>query len=510
MDNFKLLSDQPLRSQADFENAKFGHNEIAETLTSLIINCPTPFTIGLFERWGVGKSTIPYMLKKAMAENKFGFVVFDVWKHESDALRRTFLKESVRQLKDQGNLKDDFTLQERLDLKVTRKIEGQFRLKDFFKKYRNASLSIFIGIVLLGVLVCWFFGVESLKTFASIILSILAGGGIVSVIISKAMGYFLTSETITQEIERFKDPHEFEFEFERLVENLRSSKMLVIFDNLDRIVHEKAVEILATIKTFLETENVKGKGVIFLIPCDDRAIKEHLRNVYYKLSNLEKDAFSEEEFLRKFFNATLTIPDFYPTELESYAMELLNQTSIPEFKESSVAWLVTKAYRQSPRQIKQFINQLIGLYILAKKRIEKNSLPPDFLTGNISKLAKFLILYNRFPEQMEELRRNKIWDLEKVPLEKEIVGGSNFVEFNNFLNETNHIPINNLNIFFMLRRSEFELQLPGYDDFATALQDNRTDDVTSYLQALTEFPTKRGVLSQAINFLKRLLLRTQK
>lgn len=500
MDKFNLLSDQPLKTEKDFESAKFGHEEIAETLTSLIINCPTPFTIGLFGRWGAGKSTISYMLRKTMPENKIGFVLFDVWKHESDALRRTFLKESVKQLKDQKNIQENFNLEERIDSKIIRKVEGQLQLKGFSKKYWKIVLFVVLCLLLLGILIYNFLGFENLKSYVSIVLSILTGGGILTAIISKAMSHFLTSETITHEIDRFKDPHEFQSEFEKLLSSLKTNKVLVIFDNLDRVTHEKAVEILATIKTFLETENVKGKGVIFLIPCDDQAIKEHLRSVY-KLSDGESEAFSEEEFLRKFFNATLRIPDFYPTELESYAMDLLIQTNIPELRESSVAWLVTKAYRQNPRQIKQFINQLISMYILAKKRIEKNSLPADFLTGNISKLAKFLILYNKFPKQMKELRQKKIWDLDQIHT-MSFSEDLKFAEFSKFIEETSQIPINNLNIFFILRRSEFEVQLPGYDDFSTSLQDNRIDDATSYLQALPEFSSKKGVLNQAI---KKLL-----
>lgn len=502
--NYNLLSDQPLKSETDFESAKFGHKEIAETLTSLIINCPTPFTIGLFGRWGVGKSTISYMLEKPMIENKVGFVLFDVWKHESDALRRTFLKELVNQLKGQKNIQEDFNLEERLYSKITRRVEGQFPLKDFIKKHSKLILCISLYILLIGIFIYNFLGIQYLKSYVSIVLSIVTGGGVLATIVSKMMSHFLTSETITHEVDRFKDPHEFQSEFEKILSALKTERMLVIFDNLDRVTHEKAVGILATIKTFLGTENVKNKGVVFFIPCDDRAIKEHLKGVY-KLSDGEKEAFSEEEFLRKFFNTTLRIPNFYPTELESYAMDLLNQTEIAELKEGTVAWLVTKAYRQNPRQIKQFINQLISMYILAKKRIEKNSLPADFLSGNIAKLAKFLILNNKFPKQMEGLRQKKIWDLEQIPRDLTIVGDPDFAEFNKFLKETSQIPINNLNIFFTLRRSEFEVQLPGYDEFAAALQDNRIDEATSYMQALTEFSAKKATLSQAI---KKLLEET--
>ena len=270
--------------------------------------------------------------------------------------------------------------------------------------------------------------------------------------------------------------------------------------NLDRVTHEKAIEILTTIKTFLETENVKNRGVIFLIPCDDRAIKEHIKNVY-KLNADTSDTFNEEEFLRKFFNASLRLPDFYPTELESYAMELLGQTEIKALQESSVAWLVTKAYRQNPRQIKQFINQLINIYVLSLKRIEKGILPKEFLDGNVAKLAKFLNPgYNNFPSQLGGLRQQKIWDLEQIPQGDTTDKVS--TEFKSFLQETSHIPINNLDIFFTLRRSVFEIQLPGFDGFAAALQDNRVDEVTTYLQALPDFKNNKSTLSQAI---KKLL-----
>ena len=240
-------SDQPLKTEKDFESAKFGHKEISETLTSLIISCPTPFTIGLFGRWGVGKSTISYMLKEAMSENKFGFVLFDVWKHESDALRRTFLKESVNQLKEQKNIQENFNLEERIDSKITRKVEAQLQLTGFFKKYWKIVLFVVLCLLLLGILIFNFLGFENLKSYVSIVLSILSGGGILTVIISKAMSHFLTSETITHEIDRFKDPHEFQNEFEKLLFTTKPNRMLVIFDNLDRVTHEKAVEILATI-----------------------------------------------------------------------------------------------------------------------------------------------------------------------------------------------------------------------------------------------------------------------
>jgi adenylylsulfate kinase-like enzyme len=55
-------------------------------------------TIGLFGGWGTGKSSIVENLKTNLLSEKTPVVIFDVWKHDGDALRRTFLKNMDIQL----------------------------------------------------------------------------------------------------------------------------------------------------------------------------------------------------------------------------------------------------------------------------------------------------------------------------------------------------------------------------------------------------------------------------
>lgn len=98
--DFEFLKDKPLETTGELSASKFGHEEIATTLSRIIIKCPAPFTIGLFAKWGAGKSTVANSLKEQLPAEKIPVIIFDVWKHEGDALRRTFLKETVRQLKE--------------------------------------------------------------------------------------------------------------------------------------------------------------------------------------------------------------------------------------------------------------------------------------------------------------------------------------------------------------------------------------------------------------------------
>lgn len=107
--SFKYLNEQPLKSS---DNLEFGHKEIVTTIDKIIVNQSWNITIGLFGNWGTGKSTIVESLRDALKPKKIPMIIFDVWKHDGDALRRTFLKECASQLN------SDFYGSEYLDSKI--------------------------------------------------------------------------------------------------------------------------------------------------------------------------------------------------------------------------------------------------------------------------------------------------------------------------------------------------------------------------------------------------------
>ena len=61
--DYEFLIDKPIPSEED-QNIRFGHKEIARTLSDLILKAKPPFTIALFGKWGTGKSTISNSVKK--------------------------------------------------------------------------------------------------------------------------------------------------------------------------------------------------------------------------------------------------------------------------------------------------------------------------------------------------------------------------------------------------------------------------------------------------------------
>lgn len=493
--DFNFLKDVPLSDAKNAPRMEFGHGEISNTLVKMVTNCPAPFTIGLFAKWGTGKSSLANSVKAPLLAVNIPTVIFDVWKHEGDALRRTFLKEMDRQLKESGKVVFDldFKLSERIDNKVGQTSEGKFTFnKEKFGQIWKPLVSI---IFLLGIsklltlhyhhfdsYLKWIYGIFGLSTFSSIIF-----------LLMQQSVKFISTETVTFSADRYEDPYQFEQEFSEILQALKHRRILIVFDNLDRVTENRVEEVLTTIKTFLEPLDAKDihKEVIFLIPCDAKAIKKHLANVY---GATDAEDFDSDEFLRKVFNTILWIPDFFPAELESFAASKLRETKVASFDDDNLAWLLTKAFRDNPRQIIQFVNILLSSYLLMKEREgEGKDFPKDFLDGNVPQLAKFLLLEQLFSKDMDGLREAKVINLDAYIgqmlsplLATEVVRPrTNFVDF---VRETTNIPIVDLQIFFTLRRAVSEKIFPGFATFIQYLEDGKSAEADDYFKEVLSKP----------------------
>ncbi len=494
--DFHFLSDEALKK---LREDRFKHLSIAEALKDIILKCPLPFTVGLFGGWGTGKSTIANFLEEKLSEYKDTIVVvnFDVWKYEEDSLRRYFLINLVNQLKRQESLPEDFELIERVESSVSRSFEGGLRIS--WKKVAQFKfyLLAFLGAIILGgIMTCHFSpfwcqsylgGIFSLSFTTSAILFLFQVGSEI-----------ITSETKTLSQERLKEPHEFEREFDRITNDTKHNKIVIIIDNLDRCTHEKAVELLSTIKTFLEP---KANNCVFLIQCDEEAIKKHLESVYLKTENAKSNnaIFNADEFLRKFFNTSIKIPPFIDADLEEYTERLLRETNLEAFDNNpDLVTVITQAFRENPRQIKQFINTLISHYLIALERESGDSpiIPSGTITQNVAFLAKFLIVRQEFPSFYKTIIEDPK-NLERFPTEP--------VRLRDFINGTRIVKTDNARAFIYFKQPARYL-LPGgvEEDLEIAFEDNKKDDV---IKILNEIRNKGVTASGIAKFIQELLER---
>lgn len=487
--DFKFISEEPKKSKAN-DPLSFGHDQIVNALESFTITCHTPFTIGLFGKWGSGKSTIVENLQDNLITKGVPTIIFDVWKHEGDALRRTFLKDIDTQLKSERLTKfykENFELDARL-VSNTTTIREEIKLK---RKELLISLVVTLGyflIFLIGIALIWFLFVYRLNWLSpsdysfKFILTIFLSAIPFASVLTKLTEKYTDKKKTEIKNDKFQDPHEFEAEFNNVLNNIIPPRAVIVFDNLDRVSGENAVKIISTIKTFLEPIDKKNedKEVVFLIPCDVEAIKNHLKKIFAQEVENSQTGSHADEYLRKFFNTIVWIPEFFDTELEKLATEKLAETKISDFDNQELSALIVFVFDQNPRQIIQFINILVANYQLLKQR----NIPNFSLKDNVPQLAKYLLLIQRFPEVMEVYRKGMLYNLEDgttlVALLNEqslVLPQNEMLDFNKFKALTEHVYIDSLEVFFKFKISEFESTFENSSRLIKLIESNRIKDL---------------------------------
>lgn len=490
MENFKFLSDEAVLDSA---NDRLKHPSIAETLKTIVINSPLPFTIGLFGRWGAGKSSISNFLKEKLntKENKVPVILFDVWKYENDSLRRQFLLELVKQLKEQSSLEKKF----KIDTRVTSSISKNFQGATTIDKGKLFQLILLLGAVFVAVGACFFVinPTSAPSYLASTLTSIIGIIGLATII--QYTTQVVTTETGTISNDKFSDPDEFEEEFAKIVTASKPKRIVIIFDNLDRVTHDKAIELLSTIKTFLEP---KAKKCIFLVPCDEYAIKVYLESVYTQ-PGIE-NTFDADEFLRKFFNTFIRIPDFINADLEGYTKEQLTNTRLEEFRNNTdLITVITQAFRDNPRQIKQFINTLLSHYLLAYEREKgRNAIikPSGTITKNSAFLAKILIIKQKWPKFYKQISTDP--STFSSPEDIEENKGLSI-----FLSGTSITTTTNLRAFIYLKQPSSKLAIAGIEseNLEIAFKDNNGEDAKKIIKAINNDESEHIKLLEFIKIL---------
>lgn len=474
--DFEFIPDAPIPADKKDE-LFFGYQQIAGTLAKIAEKSPTPFTIGLFGKWGTGKSTILNQLESFLDPNTV-LVIFDVWKYESDALRRSFILDIALQLREKGMLNDGFIekIKEKLYLDISRPRE------EF--KWSWRALILFFGIFLAVLFVQLTFTNKFTLTTA---LSSFFAGLIGS--LSELIRTTISVDKITIAEDRINSPEKFSDEFNNLFKAIGDKKLIIAIDNLDRVDRDKAIELLGTIKTFLTSEKSKD-GIVFIISCDDQAIKEYLMAVYVK--DNQNSQFDPDEFLRKFFNTVLKIPKFLNLELDSYTKALLKQTKIAVFQDNlDLELIINYTFRENPREIKQFINNLITYYLIALERIEGKELDKTFINKNIPFITVLLIIRQKFSNvynfmEHKTLREATTWpefmgakeELEKLIDDKEKQVFIEFLDSINWIKPSS----DNIAVFFTLRTSLEEKTLPGWDQFLDAAINKRVETATKLIK----------------------------
>jgi len=486
---FKFLKDAPLGNKD--EVIEFYHSNIAPALQEILENETCVHTIGLFSKWGTGKSTVIEMIRN---ELKYPMFIFDAWKYQDDSLRRIFLIKLVEFLNDQGENIDSAILDRvyktteiREEIAVLKQVtkEQNFLKKGISFLKANWLLVLAIFLLLIWVSLETFLGsenfiIQTIKNFAAVVGSFSLLGVLLVPIFEKiwqrsvdkflsSLGPLSTIKTKVEKEERLNSPEQFEILFQKIVKQVRK-KVIIVFDNIDRVQGDTAIRILSTIKTFLDPKEIKG--LTFIVPCDSEAINNQIKSFYEAKDN----HFDPSEYLRKLFNVIIWMPEFIEADLYAFIKKIINDTG--EIKQmlqnDDVVFVIGSAFSNNPREIKQFINNLISALVIASETEVWNR-----IKNNVPYLAKVLVLKQKYPEAYNRLK-DKWHDPENI------LRDDDKNEFRDFMLNTSRITVDNAKPFIYFKEPAISKKLTDSSGLTLALVEGDKEIAIEIIQKETD------------------------
>ena len=450
-----------------------GAKPYVTTLSTIIENSETPFTIGLLGGWGVGKSSIIKTIQDEYNnhnDSEIAVFTYDAWKYSNDSFRRTFLFE----------IKEFFKMD----------------ISDSFRSfYENRSEEIDHKLAVKKYSLWWWFTLFPLLLFLVLLFPIQTDLKIITSIISIVLTIVTTllRETfvqykVTVSKQKVFAPEQFEKIFSEIIEKITNKpkdkwewikgflekrkkkikKLVIVIDNIDRCHKDLAFELLLTIKNFLEQ-----KGVVFIIPIDEEELKKHIK----------KQGNNPNEFLRKLFNTTISIKHISEGDLFDFAKKLNDKYNL-KFPIDVIS-IVAQQFSKSPRKIIQFLNVLQTEILLSKNQESENLIPKGSISENIPFLTKLLIMREEWPNlyflfQTKPFILNNICkNIKKNENDFNIDGYNLSVEQRNFLRRTNHIQPNHVNYELFFINKDLYKNIP--DNTSKLIESNDYEEIIKQL-----------------------------
>ncbi len=415
----------------------FEHQHYVSVLKDILLKSQTPINIGLYGKWGVGKSSIVHMLKEEIENDKelkdFEYVEVDAWGISGKSLQQGILEEI------NSNLGFPYTQEELEDTLYNIQQVDTIEFRNLFRSYW------WIWAIIAGSSIPLLLHAKDDIVSA---LSILGFASIIGVLVPLSRLFFSSSKRI---IPRAVSTFQFNKIYEKIIQK-RKKKLVVVIDNLDRCEDTVAVELLGIIQTFMVRENC-----INILACDDEAIVTHLKNV--KRNYTDKDG---NEFLSKFFQVTIRIPPFIGENLSSYTDKLMKKRSV-KFNPFVKPILISGAI-ENPRKINQFLNIAVALYRLAEFKENAGKIQKDSITGNTNFLMKIIVIRHEWPEFYKSLENSPdlLNDKEKFDvwcnqqMGKQHVKNDEIERLKKFLNATRTSRVNDIRPFLRLNQESYD------------------------------------------------------
>lgn len=332
------LTDAPI---ASIEHESLGLLDHVEALSEFIRHCETPITIACQGDWGSGKTSMMNMVREKLTSS---------WDGQQRIETRWFNTWQFAQ----------FQMQDEITLSL---------LTSFLEDLGDSEAARIVGK--LGK-----FAANTMGNVVKAAVDITTGGAgdLVKDAVDKA-----TAQDNVSAIRRLRG--DIQKAVDKLLTKQQASRLVIFIDDLDRLVPERAVEILEIIKLFLDVPHC-----VFVLAVDYHVVSRGLEQKF----GVGMDDLKGKSFFDKIIQLPFNLP-VAQYDIRRYMKTLFGGQF--KFREDDTDLLVRLAEHSigaNPRSLKRLFNTLQLLNIVAKK---KNILDADAIaTGEERQRLLFAVL----------------------------------------------------------------------------------------------------------------------
>lgn len=387
MDQSKAEIEQP-RILSDLPTGKdfLGFERYADAFARIITssNLETPITIGIHGKWGTGKTFLLRMIETKVKERGIKTVWFSAWRYNREKELWVALLQSVlNQMSEQSSCYQSL----KVNIKVwLHRINRKAIVREILKTLALICISFVLAALLLML--------PAIKGKMDPLLTALEASGIIvalKLLFPLVVGLWRRTSSVNLEElvnkvdfeEHIAFLDEISDEFQQIVRDFVGEHgiVLILVDDLDRCLPEKATEILEAIKAFIDIKNC-----VFILGLDSEVIEQHLER------HLALDQNDAVNYIEKIIQIPFHLPPLKRSDVAEFLKGILEDKELLADIESVGQGLPTNI-----RKAKRFVNTFCLLDNIARER-------GMYEIGQISRpfLVKWALIIVRFPEFVQD------------------------------------------------------------------------------------------------------------
>lgn len=383
---YEFLSNEPIGEDLFSNKSQEG---IAQIIRKKILSADKFKIIGIDGEWGSGKSNLISIIKNR-AEKDYKILIYDVWGHQEDQQRRAILIKLTEFVRKNKLVKNEKYWKTKIDdLLAKRRItESKNSPNVKFGFILFLLLSVMYGPIIIS------YGSSIKNTFLKYVIYasplILSFFIFISSLIKNWSSDRKTLENLREGIRQasqvYTDKQEESTKYEtisesepsvrefrkwigKLDEDLKDKKIILVFDNFDRLPQKHILKIWSFIHVFFAEK--KYNNIKVILPFD----REHLQNAFNHLNISNKgngDRDSElktfaDDYINKTFDVVFRISRPLMSDWKRFFRAQWEKAFKGERKEELEPVITAFEFlnrRITPREINSLINEILSLKLI--------------------------------------------------------------------------------------------------------------------------------------------------